>query len=78
MELEDILRWVFPVVIGVAVIVMMQRMMGRVGKAGVERLARFGLAPQAGTGWALMDRTDAFLDAAILLVEQMQVARQTG
>lgn len=49
MDMEEILRWVIPAAIGVAVLVYMQRMMGRVGKAGVESLARFGLVPQPGT-----------------------------
>jgi hypothetical protein len=50
MEIQDILQWAIPVAIGIAVLIYMQRSLGKVGAAGQAKLARFGLRPEPDAG----------------------------
>lgn len=49
MDIQEIAQYVVPILLGLVALYYMQRMMGRVGKQGAERLARFGLLPAAGS-----------------------------
>lgn len=48
MDIQDIARWVVPVLLAAAGIYYVKRVMGRVSSQGAEKLARFGLAPVPG------------------------------